>query len=110
MTSPRTPCSLRANATDDHGVCTTTLVCAHGAPSALQETLLRGYGDLTASPLRSIMTASERRVTVFVLSKLKRRTVARRSMRPHRVQWRCHSVAAGDACVRTARTSAFCIF
>ena len=35
VTSQRTPCSLLANATDDHGVCTTTLVCAHGAPIAL---------------------------------------------------------------------------
>ena len=35
VTSPRTPCSLRANATDNHGVCTTTLVCAHRAPIAL---------------------------------------------------------------------------
>ena len=35
-----------------------------------------------------------RRVTVFVLSMLKVRTVARRSMRPHRVQWRCHCVTA----------------
>ena len=35
VTSPRTPYSLRANATDDHGVCTTTHVCAHGAPIAL---------------------------------------------------------------------------
>ena len=37
VTSPRMPCSLRANATDDHGVCTTTLVCANGAPIALYE-------------------------------------------------------------------------
>ena len=35
VTSPRTQCSLRAKATDDHGVCTTTLVCAYGAPIAL---------------------------------------------------------------------------
>ena len=94
VTSPRTPCSLCANATHDHGVCITTLVCANGAPIALQETLLCGYGDLTASSLRSIRTPSERRVTVFVLSMLKVRTVNRRSMRPHRAQWRCHCVAA----------------
>ena len=50
--------------------------------------------DLTASHLRSIRTPSEHRVTVFVLSMFKVRTVARRSMRPHRVQWRCHCVAA----------------
>ena len=55
---------------------------------------MRGYGDLTASPLRSIRTPSECRVTVFVLSMLKVRTVARRSMQPHRVQWQCHCVAA----------------
>ena len=55
---------------------------------------MRGYGDLTASPLRSIRTPSERRVTVFVLSMLKVRTVARRSMHPLRVHWRCHCVAA----------------
>ena len=41
VTSPRKSCSLRANATDDHGVCTTTLVCAHGA-------LICVVGDLTA--------------------------------------------------------------
>ena len=35
VTSPRTMCRLHAKATDDHGVCTTTLVCAHGAPIAL---------------------------------------------------------------------------
>ena len=35
VTPPITPCSLRANATDDHGVCTTTLVCAQGAPIVL---------------------------------------------------------------------------
>ena len=90
VTSPRTPCRLRANVTDDHGVCTMTLVCAQGAPIAL----LRGYGDLTASPLRSIRTPSERRVTVYVLSMLKVRTVAQRSMRLHRIQLRCHCVAA----------------
>ena len=35
VTSPRTLCSLRANAMDDHSVFTTTLVCTHGAPIAL---------------------------------------------------------------------------
>ena len=35
VTSLRMLCSLHANTTDDHGVCTTTLVCAHGAPIAL---------------------------------------------------------------------------
>ena len=110
VTSPRTPCSLRANATDDHGVCTTTLMCVHRAPIALKETLLRGYGDLTASPLRSIRTPSERRVTVFVLSMLKVRIVAQRSMRPHRVQWRCHCVAAVMLAfvLRAPRRSAIC--
>ena len=80
-----------------HGVCTATPVRAmrvRGAPVALKETLLCGYGDLTVSPLRSIRTPSEHRATVFVLSMLKVRTVARRSMRSHRVQWRCHCVAA----------------
>ena len=38
---------------------------------------------------------------------LKVRTVTQRSMPPHCVQWRCHCV---DACVHTARTSAFCNF
>ena len=58
-------------------------------------------GDLTArlwwpygDPLRSIRAPSERQVRVFVLSMLKVRTVVWRSMRPHRVQWRCHCVAA----------------
>ena len=94
VTSQRTPCSLRAKATDDHSVCTTTLVRAHGVPIALQETLLRGYSDLTASPLRSIRSPSQRRATVFVLSMLKVRAIARHSRRSHRVQWRCHCVAA----------------
>ena len=88
------PGSLCANATDDHGVCTTTLVPAHGSPIALFETLLRGYGDHTAPPLRSIRTLSEPRATVFVLSMLKARTVALHSMRSNRVQWRCNCVAA----------------
>ena len=35
-----------------------------------------------------------RQATVFVLSMLKVRAVARRSMRSHLVQWRCHCVAA----------------
>ena len=35
VTSPRKACSLRANATDHHGVCTLNLVCAQGAPIAL---------------------------------------------------------------------------
>ena len=60
VTSPRTPCSLRANPTDHHGLCTTTLVCAHRAPIAMLETFLHSYGDLTAYPLRSIKTPSER--------------------------------------------------
>ena len=68
-----------------------------------------GYGDLTVSPLRSIRTPSERRATVFVLSMLKVRTVARRSMRSHRVQWRCHCVAAVMLAfvLRAPRRSAF---
>ena len=35
VTSQRTPYNLRANTTDDHGFCTTTLVHACGAPIAL---------------------------------------------------------------------------
>ena len=35
VTSPRRPCSLRAIATGDHGVCTMTFVCTYRAPSAL---------------------------------------------------------------------------
>ena len=98
VTSPRTPCSLRANATDDHRFAQRPLC----APKEL------GYGDLTASPLRSIRTLSERPVTVIVLSMLKVSTVARGSMRPHPVQWRCHCVAAVilEFILRTPRCSA----
>ena len=35
VTSSKTLCSLCANATDDHSVCTTTLACTHGAPIVL---------------------------------------------------------------------------
>ena len=105
----KTPCCLCAKTTDDLGVCTATLVCANGAHFALEETLLRGYGDLTASPLRSMRTLSERRSTVFVLSTLKVRVIARRSMRSHRIPWRCHCVAAVILAF-ILRVSAFCIF
>ena len=48
-------------------------MCARGAPISLQVTVLRGYGDLTATPLRSYLNA-ERRL-------LKVRAVVRSSMR-----------------------------
>ena len=35
VTYQRTPYNLRANATDDHSVCTTTFVRARGAPIVL---------------------------------------------------------------------------
>ena len=51
-----------------------------------------------------------RRVTVIVLSMLKMRTIARCSMRPKRVQWRCHCIAAVVLAfvLRAPRHSAIC--
>ena len=112
MTSQRTPYNLRASATDDRGVCTTTLVRARGTPCIVGDltarlwrpycaAMVRGYGDPTALLL-------ERRATAFVLSMLKVRAVARRSSRSHSVYWRCHCTAVMLAIVlRAFRRSAF---
>ena len=81
---------------DERDVCTTTFVRVRGGLTALQETLLRGYGDHTPTPLRSFRAAL---FTVFVLSMLKVRSVDRHSMR-----------CCGDACDRAARTLAIYIF
>jgi hypothetical protein len=54
--------NLRDSTTDNHSVCTATSVCARRAPVALKKTLLRRYGDLTATPLRSFQNAERRRL------------------------------------------------
>ena len=71
---------------------------------------MRGYGDLTAFPLRSIRTPSERQATVFVLSMLKsaRRRSAFNAIPPRSIAMPL--LCCGYACVLTVRTSGFCIF
>ena len=64
---------------------------AHRDTTALYETLLRCYGDLTAIALRSNQDGVP---TAFVLTMHNVHAVTRRSMRSHRVHWRCHCVAA----------------
>ena len=51
----------------------------------------------------------ERRATAFVLSMLKVRAIARRSMRSHSIYWRCHCIAAVMFAIvlRTSQRSAF---
>ena len=105
MNAKQSPCKV----TNDLCVCTAFAqrpLCALCAPAELLLRCRRPYCAAMVT-LRCPLCPSERRATVFVLSMLKVRTVARRSMRSHRVQWRC---CCGDACVRTARASAFCIF
>ena len=98
MTSQRTPCSLRE-------MPRTTTVFAQRPLCAPTELLLpcrRPYCKAMVTLRRplcallgcSIRMPSERRATVFVLSMLKVRAVARRSMQSQGVQWRCHCVAA----------------
>ena len=99
--------NLRANVTDDHIVCTASLC----APTELPLRCKKPYCAVMATlrrPHRALLrTPWHRQATVFVLSILK----VRASMRHHGVlllamPLRC----CGDACDRTARTSAFCIF
>ena len=109
MTSPRTPCSLRANATDDHDVCTTTLVCAtelllrcRRPYCAAMVTLRRPYCAL----LGRRATPSDGVCFEYTQSAHRRSTFYATPPCPMAMPLRC----CGDACVRTARISAFCNF
>ena len=61
------------------------------AATATSRRCRRPYCAATATLRRSHCALIR---TVFVLSMHKERAVTRRSMRPHRVHWRCHCVAA----------------
>ena len=54
------------------------------------DVILRLYCAATATSRDPTTLLSERQATAFVLSMLKVRAVARRSMRSHRVHWLCH--------------------
>ena len=54
---------------------------------------MRGYGDHTATPLRSFRTQWQRRATAFVLRMLKVRAVGWHSMQSHSIHWECHVAA-----------------
>ena len=106
VTFQRTPYNLRANATDDHGVCTTTLMRARGAPTACRRpycaamvTLRRIHCALIRTPSDGVCfehPQSARRLSAF-----------------YAIPQRLLSIplgCCGDAYDRTARTLAFCIF
>ena len=76
------------------------------APIAMLKTLLRGFGDLTAYPLRYIKTPSDGVCFEYAKSAHRRSAFYATPVCPMAMPLRCCS----DACVRTARTSAFCNF
>ena len=97
MDSKQSPCKV----TNDQCICTVFAqrpLCELCAPVELLLLCRRPYCAAMVTlrrPLCTLLgTRSERQATVFVLSMLKVPAVARRSMRSHRVQWRCHCVAA----------------
>ena len=101
MTSPRTPCSLCANTTDDHSVCTTTLVCAmelllHCSRPycAAMVTLRRPLCALLGTPSNDVCfeyAKSAHRCSAFYWTPL--------------CPLGMPLCSCGDACVHTARTS-----
>ena len=108
MNAKQSPCTV----TNDQCVCTAFAqrpLCALCVPAELLLRCRRPYCAAMVTPLRSIRMPSERRVTVFVLSVLKVGAIAWRSMRSHRVQWRCHCAAAvmHAFVLRAPRRSAF---
>lgn len=85
---------------------TTTTVRARGAPLALYEMLLRCYGDLTVTSLRSYQNAERLRYFVHAQSARRHSAFYAVPSRLLAMPLRCR----GDDCGRNARTSAFCIF
>ena len=87
---------LNANATDDHGICTTTYVRARWGLTAFKDTLLRSYGDHTAIPRCLYWACSKCALSAFYVI----------PQGPLAMPLCC----CVDACNRTECTSAICIF
>ena len=107
MNAKQSSCKL----TNDQCVCTVFAqrpLCTQCAPAELLLRCRRPYCAAMVTLRCPLCALLGRRATVFVLSMLKVRTVAIYAIppRPMAMPLRCY----GDACVRTARTSAFFIF
>ena len=108
MNAKQSPCKV----TNNQCVCTVFTqrsLCPLCAPAELLLRCRRPYCAAMVTLRCPLCALLGRRATVFVLSMLKVRTVARCSMRSHRVQWRCHCVAAVMLAfvLRAPRRSAF---
>ena len=101
-TSQRMPYNIRANNTDDHAFALPPLCM----PAEVLLRRRRPYCVAMTTPLRSFRKPYQHWTTAFVFSMPKVCTVGQHSMRPLGMQLRC----CGDACVRTASTSAICIY